>query len=106
MIKDHDFTKVSMMLEGVNSQLSDIDFYDQLRLAVKKQPSLSYDVTLPNYFKKNAYLTSAMTYLGPLSDTYFAVLGGILELMDKKLTTKASIFPLLDSLRNSFNGRL
>lgn len=109
VIKDHDFNKVSLMIEGVNSQLSDIDFYDQLRLAVKgtnKGSSLSYDVTLPNYFKKNSYLVAVLDTLAPLYDAYFAVLGNILELLDMKLTLKASIFPLLDSLRNSFMGRL
>jgi hypothetical protein len=44
------------MLEGVNSQLSDIDYYDQIREAVKKSRYLTYDVTLPNYFRKNKYL--------------------------------------------------
>lgn len=37
---------------------------------------------------------------------YFTVLENILTMLDMKLVTKASIFPLLDSLRNSFMGRL
>ena len=28
IIKDYDFGKISLMIDGVNSQLSDIDFYD------------------------------------------------------------------------------
>ena len=31
VIKDYDFTKVSLMVDGINSQLSDIDFYDAVR---------------------------------------------------------------------------
>lgn len=62
------------MFEGVNSQLSDIDFYDQLRLAVKKTGSLTYDVTLPNYFKKNPYLSGVLNSLNFMSDAYFSVL--------------------------------
>ena len=105
-MKQHDFSKVSLMLEGVNSQLSDIDFYDQVRKAVKDSNNLSYDVTLPNYFRKNQYIQSVFNALGFLQASYFTVLENILDLNGMKLQVKASVFPLLDSLRNSFLGRL
>jgi len=56
IIKDYDFTKVSLVLDGPNSQLSDIDFYDAVRNAIRTTESLSYDL-LPSYFRKNPYLT-------------------------------------------------
>jgi hypothetical protein len=55
VMKDYDYSKISLMIDGVNSQLSDLDFYDQVRKAVKAT-SLSYDVTLPHYFRRNPYL--------------------------------------------------
>lgn len=55
IIKDYDFGKISLMIDGVNSQLSDIDFYDQVRGAIKKTV-FTYDVTLPGYFRRNPYI--------------------------------------------------
>ena len=55
IIKDYSFTKVSLMVDGINSQLSDIDFYDAVRKSIKST-SLSYDVTLPAYFRKNPFI--------------------------------------------------
>ena len=63
-------------------------------------------MTLPNYFKKNTYLAGVLNYLAPLADSYFSILGRILDMLGVKMTLKASIYPLLDSLRNSFMGRL
>jgi hypothetical protein len=47
---------VSLVLDGSNSQLSDIDFYDAARNAIKTTNSLSYD-TMPGYYRKNNYIT-------------------------------------------------
>ena len=55
VIDTYDFSKISLLLDGHNSQVSDIDFYDQTRKAIK-QSQLSYDVTLPNYFRRNPFI--------------------------------------------------
>jgi Gaa1-like, GPI transamidase component len=55
IIKDYDFGKISLMIDGVNSQLSDIDFYDQTRSAIKST-GFTYDVTLPGYFRRNPFI--------------------------------------------------
>ena len=34
IIRDYDFGKISLILDGPNSQLSDIDFYDAIRKAI------------------------------------------------------------------------
>ena len=64
MIKDFEYSKVSLMVDGINSQLSDIDYYDQVRKAIKTTDTLSYDVTLPYYFRKNPYLNAASEGFG------------------------------------------
>lgn len=73
---------------------------------MKDSRYLSYDVTLPNYFRKNQYIQSAFNVVGFLQASYFTVLENILDMNGMKLQVKASVFPLLDSLRNSFMGRL
>ena len=67
---------------------------------------LTYDVTLPNYFRKNQYIQNVFNLIGFLQQSYFTVLENILDLNGMQLNTKASVFPLLDSLRNSFMGKL
>jgi hypothetical protein len=61
---------------------------------------------LPNYFRKNQYIQNVFNLIGFLQQSYFTVLENILDLNGMQLNTKASVFPLLDSLRNSFMGRL
>ena len=55
IINDYDFTKVSLILDGANSQLNDLDFYDAIRRAIKQTDSLTYD-TSPGHYKKNLYI--------------------------------------------------
>ena len=54
------------MVDGINSQLSDIDFYDAVRQSVKSTGVLSYDVTLPAYFRKNPFITTLSSTFEPL----------------------------------------
>jgi hypothetical protein len=61
---------------------------------------------LPNYFRKNQYIQNVFNLIGFLQQSYFTVLENILDLNGMQLNTKASVFPLLDSLRNSLMGRL
>lgn len=56
LIKDYDFTKISLVLDGPNSQLSDIDFYDAIRSAIKKTDTLSYDLH-QGYYRRNPFIT-------------------------------------------------
>ena len=79
VIKEFDFTKVSLMYDGLNSQLSDIDFYNTVRNAVKFTSGvLNYDVTLPAYFRSNPFINQAQSFLAPITKSYFAALQEIL----------------------------
>lgn len=43
------------MIDGFNTQLSDIDFYDATTDAVSAA-GMAYDVTHPSYFRKNPFI--------------------------------------------------
>ena len=105
MIKDYDTSKISLIIDGLNSQLSDIDFYDQVRLAVKKTDSLSYDVTLPSYFRKNPYITQLAQVTSPVFSHYLSALESILPHFDKSINYKGLATPMLDSIKNSLVGK-
>lgn len=57
IIKDYDFNKFSLVLDGPNSQLSDIDFYVAIQKAIAKSTSFGYDLA-PYYYRKNTYITA------------------------------------------------
>ena len=74
VIKDYGFSKISLMVDSVNSQMSDIDFYDAVRQAVKSTQVLNYDVTLPAYFRKNPFIRGLASMLEPVTNQYLAAL--------------------------------
>ena len=59
MIDNYDFSKFQFGIDGINNTMSDLDFYDQIKKAVKKA---KFDVNLQfSYFKKNSFLTRFMS---------------------------------------------
>jgi len=94
------------MLDGLNSQLSDIDFYDAVRLAVKSSGSLSYDVTLPAYFRKNPFMSMLSDYGSDVHKSLLSVLEQILTQMEMKMNFKSALAPMLDSVKNSLIGKV
>ena len=75
VIKDYDFAKVSLMYDGMNSHLSDIDFYNTVRSAIKFTSGvLTYDVTLPAYFRANPFITEAQSLFAPIQKFYLNTL--------------------------------
>ena len=56
------------MVDSVNSQMSDIDFYDAVRQAVKSTQVLNYDVTLPAYFRRNPFIRNLSNFLEPVTN--------------------------------------
>jgi hypothetical protein len=78
IIKDYEFNKISLMIDGVNSQLSDIDFYDQVRKSVKRTDFV-YDVTLPGYFRRNPFISALYKHCSKLFDLYMRTLEYILH---------------------------
>jgi len=55
VIKNYEYSKVSLSMEGHNSMLSDIDFYDSLRQGLKLV-GFNFDISSPSYFRNNSYL--------------------------------------------------
>ena len=57
IIKDYEFNRFSLLIDGVNGQLNDVDFYDSLRKIMQRLHGFSFDITHSSYFKKNPFLT-------------------------------------------------
>ena len=70
VIKDYNFNRISLLVDGLNGQLSDIDFYDGVRNSILRSPAFSFDVTSSNYFRKNYYLVETLKALSDISKSY------------------------------------
>ena len=92
------------MIDGVNSQLNDLDFYDTVRKVVKRIWG-SYDLTLP-YFRKNPFLSRLTNTIEPLTSSYLSGLKLLLQEIDMKMNPKGEISHMLDSMKNSLIGRV
>lgn len=44
IIKEYNFGRISLLLDGPNSQLSDLDFYDAIRKAVTRETVFEFDL--------------------------------------------------------------
>ena len=44
IIKEYNFGRISLLLDGPNSQLSDLDFYDAIRKAVTYSTVFEFDL--------------------------------------------------------------
>ena len=82
IIKDYDFAKVSLMLDGPNQQLNDIDHYDSVRKAIKTTDSLSYD-TSPGYYRKNPFIQSWQSRGQAVVDLYMKSLQWVLTTFEQ-----------------------
>ena len=106
VIKDYDFTKISLMVDGINSQLSDIDFYDAVREAIKSTGTIGYDVTLPAYFRQNPFISKLSSTVAPATNRYMYYLEWLLQKIKKSMNWKGAVAPMLDAMKNSFIGRV
>lgn len=55
MFADSDYNKMSLSLDGINAQYSDIDFYDATKKGLTRL-EWKFDFKLPYYFQQNPYL--------------------------------------------------
>jgi hypothetical protein len=44
IIKEYNFGRISLLLDGPNSQLSDLDFYDAIRKAISYSTVFEFDL--------------------------------------------------------------
>jgi hypothetical protein len=70
VIKDYNFNRISLLVDGLNGQLSDIDFYDGVRNSILRSPAFSFDVASSNYFRKDYYLVETLKALSDISKSY------------------------------------
>ena len=67
---EYEFNKFSMFLDGINSQFSDIDFYDVTKQALARY-DFKFDFSLPYYFQQNSYLESLSKWLTQYVRQYY-----------------------------------
>ena len=107
MIKDYSFNRVSLLVDGVNGQLSDIDFYDGVRKVVNGLYAFNFDITSSNYFRKNPFLTSSISAMSYISGGYLSILESFMDGIEMKFNHKGgSLTNLLEVMKNSLFGRL
>lgn len=53
-MQDYDFNKVSLQLDGVNTKISDLDFYEVTKEVLNKN-KWNFDYSQPSYFRKSPY---------------------------------------------------
>ena len=62
IIRDYNFNKINLHVDGLNGKLSDIDYYDAARIAIS-QHEFHPDVSAPSYFKSNQVLSKISKFL-------------------------------------------
>ena len=67
---------------------------------------MNYDVTLPAYFRKNPFIRQLADVSEPVMNSYLQGLSWLLNELEMSLNWKGSIPPMLDSMKNSFIGRV
>ena len=106
VIKDYKFNRVSLLIDGVNGQLSDIDFYDGVRKVLQSTHTISFDITASSYFRKNPFLQNAISAMSGLSASYLEALKTLLESLELDYSSKGSLTSLLEVMKNALFGRL
>lgn len=74
MFKDYKFNRISVLIDGVNSQLSDIDFYNGVRRVLQQTHTISFDITATSYFRKNPFLMDTINAMSTISAGYLDAL--------------------------------
>ena len=74
----YDFSKISLAIDGANSMLSDMDFYNAVRSSISKTKQISYDL-LPGYYRKNSFIHKFQTYFAPVAEHYMTCLEWLLK---------------------------
>lgn len=106
VIKDYNFNRVSFLIDGLNSQLSDIDFYNGVKGSVKRSPVFHRDVTSSSYFKKNSILTQTMKALSEVSKGYLQLLEVICNTFEMRYNNSGTLLHMLEVMKNALFGRL
>lgn len=106
VIKDFSFNKISLLVDGVNGQLSDIDFYNGVKGSVARSPIFHKDVTSSSYFKKNPMLTWVISSLKELSVGYIEMLEILCNTLEIRFNRAGTLLPMFEVMKNALFGRL
>ena len=90
-MQDYKFNRVQLLTEGVNGQISDIDFYDGLRNVISGLPGVSMEITASSVFRKNPFLNWVLKTCSDISTGYLSLLEQFMGAMELKYNRKGSI---------------
>ena len=97
---------MSLLYDGVNSQLSDLDFYDAVKDSIKRS-EFTYDIGVPSYFRKNPFISDVSKQMNAAVTNYYMYgLELLLKEFDMKMNWKGTLAPMLDSMKNLVIGRV
>ena len=105
ILASYDFSKLSLAIDGANSMLSDMDFYNAIRSSIAKTNQISYDL-LPGYYRKNTFIAKFQSYFASVIELYMTCLEWLMKQFGQKINYKGSFVALLDQIRASLIGRL
>ena len=106
VIKDYNFTSFSVLIDGVNGQLSDIDYYHGVSRIMQRMHSFKFDITSSNYFSKNTFLNKVIAFSSDITHNYLLALEALSEPLELSFTRKGSFIQLLEVMKNALFGRL
>jgi hypothetical protein len=103
---DYEYNKISMFIDGVNAQSSDIDFYDATQKGLTKL-DWKLDFSLPSYFKQNPYLESVSKFFTQYARAYFMQGLNLIttNLLDQQVNGKGTILQLFENIKNQYVGK-
>jgi Gaa1-like, GPI transamidase component len=106
VFQEYDYNKMSLFLDGVNAQYSDIDFYDATREGLGRL-DWKFDFSLPYYFQLNPYLDRAIKFSTQYIRHYFIdVLDFIMSnLFEKEANSKGTILQMFENIKNQYVGK-
>ena len=106
MIKDYSFNRLSILTDGINGFLNDIDFYDATRTIFDKDSFFKQDLGQSNFFRQNPYLMQVMGAMQDVSNMYIKALHEFLDSINWKYNKKAQLLPMLETMKNALFGRV
>lgn len=97
---------MSLSLEGVNAQYSDIDFYDATKQGLTRL-DWRFDFKLPYYFQQNSYLERSIKFAAANVRSYFMqALALVAEnVFDQEVNSKGTMLQMFESIKNQYVGR-
>jgi hypothetical protein len=112
-LKDYQWNKFALHVEGINAKTSDLDYLNALNQAIGGH-GFSWDYFKPAYFRKNKFIAKATEVLAPKSRKQFSLRDTILDGMEAivraidhpDFNRHENVMFYLESLKNALTGKV